>query len=106
MMDTPPSRDDAESTLDIGVGPPEQTPRDRTKTLRRSCESCRASKARCIVEAVTPEQQRRCKRCVDHHPPARLRHLGGEWAFLKSLIGASTAEMNASLKIPLLGQGS
>ncbi|CAK7218335.1 hypothetical protein SCUCBS95973_003449 [Sporothrix curviconia] len=50
--------------------PPPSGPsmRQRTSTLRRSCEACRAVKARCVVEPPdgTTDQTRYCKRCLSH----------------------------------------
>ncbi|CAK7225192.1 hypothetical protein SBRCBS47491_005808 [Sporothrix bragantina] len=48
--------------------PPDPSMRQRTSTLRRSCEACRAVKARCVVEPPdgTANQTRYCKRCLSH----------------------------------------
>ncbi|KAL8384538.1 hypothetical protein RB599_006730 [Gaeumannomyces hyphopodioides] len=38
----------------------------RTGTLRRSCEACRALKARCILDTSAPQRPRCCQRCSSH----------------------------------------
>ncbi|KAI6357441.1 hypothetical protein MCOR25_007655 [Pyricularia grisea] len=54
----------ASTACDISSKAMESSDRPRTGVLRRSCESCRALKARCIH--VPSSGSRCCKRCIDH----------------------------------------
>lgn len=46
--------------------PASDASRLRTGTLRRSCEACRALKARCILDTSAPQRPRCCQRCSSH----------------------------------------
>ncbi|TLD24376.1 hypothetical protein PspLS_06783 [Pyricularia sp. CBS 133598] len=54
----------ASTAYDISPGAMDSSDRPRTGVLRRSCEACRALKARCIH--VPSSRSRCCKRCMDH----------------------------------------
>ncbi|KAL8408023.1 hypothetical protein RB594_006720 [Gaeumannomyces avenae] len=46
--------------------PASEASRLRTGTLRRSCEACRALKARCILDTSAPQRPSCCQRCSSH----------------------------------------
>ncbi|EHA47322.1 hypothetical protein MGG_04141 [Pyricularia oryzae 70-15] len=54
----------ASTAYDTSPGGTDSSDRPRTGVLRRSCEACRALKARCIH--VPNSGSRCCKRCMDH----------------------------------------